>query len=342
MFANHAVRLHAFGLLIVGRYSISLMAVRFPGTYYAIIGDVLYLWRYDRQGIIQCSGFNFILDLPRFLVLLLIMQRFENRHWGLNPHIDDDFGHRPGHCMMTLRSTNDPGEDDISITLELSDQKAVTHFGLNGRATNMFSAKSRSLSDKEDDLVVKIFWPEVVRMSEPDILRRVYSIAEHNDDVKGHVPEFLWHKVFFEDSRGSCSTHDRLSKAQADHRTRWGQILACMVGDSEVCVSFQFSVGRLELDDLVYSRIQATLPCGGTESITETSALQISCTMKMPRGRLLVSSMTSTSHRLKGVFLQPSILAPSHLWRWRSSKTGHFGVKYHVRMNTTRNHLFGF
>jgi hypothetical protein len=42
-------------------------------------------WYFDRQDAIQCSGFNFIQDLPRFMVLLLIMQRLPCVEWGLHP-----------------------------------------------------------------------------------------------------------------------------------------------------------------------------------------------------------------------------------------------------------------
>ncbi|KAN0073650.1 hypothetical protein V8E55_012127 [Tylopilus felleus] len=171
MFTAHTARLHVFGLIVVG--------------------DVLYFWRYDRQGNIQCSGFNFIQDLPRFLVLLLAMQRFREQHWGLHPKIDPEFGPRPPSHKTTL--TGDEGEE-INVTLELSDKERVSHYGLNSRATNLFSIKSDKLSI-EDDLVVKLFWAEATRTSEPDILKRVYEIA-HDKDVEGHVPVMLWYKSF--------------------------------------------------------------------------------------------------------------------------------------------------
>ena len=110
-----------------------------------MIGDVLYFWRYDRQGTIQCSGFNFIQDLPRFLVLLLATQRFRERHWGLNPDIDPKFGPRPD-------LSGDKGEK-IDVTLELSDKERVTHYGLNSRAMNLFSVKSKKLSNKGDQVL---------------------------------------------------------------------------------------------------------------------------------------------------------------------------------------------
>lgn len=49
----------------------------------------LWIFYFDRQGIIQSDGINLLADLPRFLVLLLAFQRFDLEDWGvvtaLNP-----------------------------------------------------------------------------------------------------------------------------------------------------------------------------------------------------------------------------------------------------------------
>ena len=153
-----------------------------------MIGDVLHFWRYDRQGNIQCSGFNFIQDLPRFLILLLAMQRFREQHWGQHPKIDPEYGPRLPSHKTTL--TGDEGEE-INVTLELSGKERASHYGLNGWAKNLFSIKSDKLSTK-DDLVVKVFWAEATRTSKPDVLKRVYEVA-HDKDV---VPVMLWYKSF--------------------------------------------------------------------------------------------------------------------------------------------------
>ncbi|KAI6116673.1 hypothetical protein EDD17DRAFT_1510467 [Pisolithus thermaeus] len=119
-------------------------------------------------GLIIIGCFNFIQDLPRFLVLLLAMQRFENCHWGLNPHIDPRFGDCPKSLEVIF-----PDEQgrDIDITLELSSDERVAHIGLTGRSTNVFPAKSKALR-YEDDMVAKVFWAEESRRSEPEICRK--------------------------------------------------------------------------------------------------------------------------------------------------------------------------
>lgn len=158
--------------------------------------DLLYLWRYDRQGTIQCSALNFIMDLPRFLVLLLAMQRFQDHHWGLNRNIDPKFGDLPSPHKMTLCREQD---GEIKFTLDLSSKERVTHFGLNGRATNVIPVKSEQFYHL-DGLVAKLYWGQESRETEPNILEKVSEIAHGANDVEGHVPEMMFSHVFADSS----------------------------------------------------------------------------------------------------------------------------------------------
>ncbi|KAI6043696.1 PLC-like phosphodiesterase [Pisolithus marmoratus] len=71
-----------------------------------------------------------------------------------------------------------------------SDKHTVTRFVLNGQATNLFPVTSKVLSC-EDCLVAKVFWEEM-RKGEPKILKKVYEIAERDEDVKGHIPDIIY------------------------------------------------------------------------------------------------------------------------------------------------------
>ncbi|KAH7891077.1 hypothetical protein F5I97DRAFT_128414 [Phlebopus sp. FC_14] len=158
MFAAHTGRQHVLGLVVVG--------------------DLLYIWRYDRQGAIQCSAHNFIEDLPRFLVLLFAMQRFQDCHCGLNPSIDSKFEA----CSRSQLSSDEHS----------------------GPATNVFPATSKTHSS-EGPLIAKVFWAEESRKSEPDILKKVYEIAGNNnvkgrDDVEGHVPAMVCYQKYLHTS----------------------------------------------------------------------------------------------------------------------------------------------
>ncbi|KAG2360032.1 hypothetical protein BDR07DRAFT_173257 [Suillus spraguei] len=150
-----------------------------------VIDDVMWIWYYDRQEIIQSSGINFIQDLPRFMVLLFALQRFELEDWGRNK----DFipvqvdGKR---CHEFKIKDEELGE--VDLLLHTSHDERVTHYGLQGRATNVIPVTSEALAKKygnfQDGMVAKIFWGEASRTSEPAILEKVKEIAKVHDSVK--------------------------------------------------------------------------------------------------------------------------------------------------------------
>ncbi|KAG1805974.1 uncharacterized protein BJ212DRAFT_1486109 [Suillus subaureus] len=75
----------------------------------------------------------------------------------------------------------------------------VTHYGLQGRATNVVPVTSNALVKRyenlEDGMVAKIFWGGASRTNESKILKSV-EIAKVHDTVKDHIPELLWHHTF--------------------------------------------------------------------------------------------------------------------------------------------------
>ncbi|KAG2149146.1 uncharacterized protein EDB93DRAFT_1250070 [Suillus bovinus] len=123
-------------------------------------------WYHDRQGTVQCSGINFIQDLPRFMVLLYALQRFEVHDWDRNK----DFlpvqveGKR---CHESKIQDNDLGTVDLLLY--------TSH-------------------DERDGMVAKIFWGDEGRTSEPKILDKVEKIANVHSTVQGHITELLWHR----------------------------------------------------------------------------------------------------------------------------------------------------
>ena len=203
MFASHAGRQHVICLTIIGsRFS---CPTRMKKLTRVATGDLLYVWRYNRHRAIQCSALNFIKDLPRFLVLLLAMQRFHNRHWGLHPLIDPKFGELaeppPNSPVVTTMLINDREQGRVDVTLDWSSENRVSHYGLNGRATNVYPATSNKFASR-GNLVAKLFWTEESRTSEPEILKKVYEIAEKEPEVRNHVPDM----VFFHELPESSTT----------------------------------------------------------------------------------------------------------------------------------------
>jgi hypothetical protein len=157
----------------------------------------MWIWYYDRQGTIQSSGINFIEDLPRFMVLLYALQRFKLEDWGRNK----DFlpvQVEGKQCHEFKIKDKELGE--VDLLLHTSHDERVTHYGLQGRATNVIPVTSEALAKKythiQDGMVAKIFWGEASRISEPKILDRVKEIAKVHPTIQGHIPELLWHHAF--------------------------------------------------------------------------------------------------------------------------------------------------
>ncbi|OAX31445.1 hypothetical protein K503DRAFT_777572, partial [Rhizopogon vinicolor AM-OR11-026] len=159
--------------------------------------ETIYIWYFDRQNAIQCSGFNFVRDPVRFLVLLLAMQRLPYAQWGHNLTFEVE----PEEKIEV--------EDEVLGTVDLkfnfSCPDRTTHYGLRGRATNVFPVESTQLSrlarnlssrNNTDELVAKIYWPEESRQSEAEILEEVHSIADGQPKVMDHVPDVIWSHTF--------------------------------------------------------------------------------------------------------------------------------------------------
>lgn len=191
-----------------GFYAAEMFAANIAVTHLLnliIVDNIVWVWYYDRQGIIQSSGINFMKDLPRFMVLLYALQRFNLSDWGRNTEFDEVV--EQGVHKTTLNGVvvkegvhkTDLG--GVDLVIHASSKERVTHYGLQGRATNVFPVTSEKLSTefpdiKKDRMVAKIFWAEEDRISEPEILKKVDEIAAKESDVEGHVPQLLWYCRF--------------------------------------------------------------------------------------------------------------------------------------------------
>ncbi|KAH7909633.1 hypothetical protein BJ138DRAFT_206512 [Hygrophoropsis aurantiaca] len=164
-----------------------------------IIDDLLYIWYLDRQQAIQCYGFNFVQDLPRFLVLLLVMDRLTEKQWGINGTFEIGETKR-----MAL------GNEHDKVVMVLGSPVSI-HFGLRGRATNVYSISELEMSGDTpypqlisgDKYVVKIFWSEESRENEPELIKKAHAIAQTEPDVIGHLPEPVWWSKFPDTSTAS-------------------------------------------------------------------------------------------------------------------------------------------
>jgi hypothetical protein len=72
MFAANLAATRVINLIVVGKsfrsFTVDCALIK------AFLDDILWIWYYDRRGIIQSSGINFLTDCPRFMVLLYALQ----------------------------------------------------------------------------------------------------------------------------------------------------------------------------------------------------------------------------------------------------------------------------
>ncbi|KAG1893871.1 uncharacterized protein F5891DRAFT_1256959 [Suillus fuscotomentosus] len=132
------------------------------------------------------------------MVPLYALQRIDLYNWGR------DKESLPVQVQVQGKRCHDFENKDekfgeVDLLLHTSHDERVTHYGLQGRSTNVVPITSESLTKKHSifqDVMVKIIWREASRTSEPDILGKVKETAEAHDTVKDHTPQLLWHHKF--------------------------------------------------------------------------------------------------------------------------------------------------
>jgi len=145
-------------------------------------------------------------DLPHFLLLLLILQRFDGAKWGYFTDCPQS-GVRLEPKGKTL--TYSFGADKATgerITVVFYPQLHNIHLGntLIGRGTSVIggrmgpSPESTGLGDADklregNDMVVKTYWPEEKRTSEVEILKKAREYGEGIDFIGDHIPEMVCH-----------------------------------------------------------------------------------------------------------------------------------------------------
>lgn len=178
------------------------------------VDEVAYVWWYDNQGAIQSYGIDFIKDLPPFLVLLLCFERFSFKHWGIISEFVYSQQKALDRCQLSFPGVpSSPGMIPSSVEVDITlDNKIRGHYGIKGRATQMLLATSISADPRDDsvgppgdkkkslegqELVVKVYWPEVARAGEAEIIEKALQIAGKSD-FKRHLPDLICSRDFDE------------------------------------------------------------------------------------------------------------------------------------------------
>jgi hypothetical protein len=121
----------------------------------------------------------------------MCFQRFSLENWGYMSKFKS--------CGEGKYTLSLPGSVDSLVEILVDEENKLRgHFGLKGRATHVLHANSHSIdphdvnkSLNDRDLVAKVYWPEVSRITEVEIIEAAQLIGKTNPDVKDHIPVII-------------------------------------------------------------------------------------------------------------------------------------------------------
>lgn len=94
------------------------------------LDDVVHVWWYNNESIIQSHGINFVQDLPQCLVLLLCFEHFTPKYWGIILNFKFT-GQETDKCLLSLSLS--PPLSAVDIVIDLTN-KIQDHFRIVGHA----------------------------------------------------------------------------------------------------------------------------------------------------------------------------------------------------------------
>jgi hypothetical protein len=170
-------------------------------------GTSIHLTWIDRQNVIESRVIDLVDDLPHFLLLLLILQRFDDAKWGYFTECPDSgLKVGPGVRLTTVSFVGDETGQDTEITFYPEEHEIYSGMTLIGRGTCVIGSRMGPPPETTElgydtnalrggnDLVAKIYWPEENRASEVEILKRARKYGEKINLIGDHIPEIIRHR----------------------------------------------------------------------------------------------------------------------------------------------------
>ncbi|KAK1221272.1 hypothetical protein PQX77_015932 [Marasmius sp. AFHP31] len=204
---------HTHPVLQVFGYGAEMMNAGFDRAHamnWLITDTVLHLWHFDREGPIQTSGFDFILELPYFLAFLYLLQRFQTKHWGFIPEMRSD--------GTSLRYPT-PGKDEEKSVFEFDVPASETYtntYGLSGRCTR---TKAGTFMHDQRKGILKLSFPEISRESESSIIKEATKRCEQDEATLACLPEVIYTQDFDDYNTSRIRTRLRLPLVAKRART---------------------------------------------------------------------------------------------------------------------------
>jgi len=146
-------------------------------------------------------------DLPRFLLLLLILQRFDDAKWGYFTECPQSgLKVEPTAELFTTSfvAEEETGQE-ITTFFYPDDHEIYLGTTLIRRGTNVIGGRRAHLPEitelrntsnlrEGNDLAVKIYWPEEGRTSEVEILKKAKEYGKKINFIGNHLPEVICHR----------------------------------------------------------------------------------------------------------------------------------------------------
>ncbi|KAJ7592390.1 hypothetical protein C8J56DRAFT_745552, partial [Mycena floridula] len=139
----------------------------------------LHLWHYDRESAIQSTGLNIIKDLPYFVALIMLFQRFPNLMWG---HSDR---------FSTTGKVTTIRIDGKTYT---SEEDRTTRYTLNGRGT--VTLRLCQSGESEYTAILKTSFPDKNRLSEVEAIKKCVQLANGDAMILDHIPKIIGSEDF--------------------------------------------------------------------------------------------------------------------------------------------------
>ena len=169
-------------------------------------GGSIYLTWIDQQNTIESQAIDLVDDLPYFLLLLLVLQRFNNAKWGYfmecpQSHLKMVPVAKPPTASFTGHDTTN---QETEVFFHPYNDVVYPGRGLVGHGTNIIGGRAEQQPDVTElnldelqtgnDLAVKIYWPEEDRMSEVEILKEARECGKEISFISNHIPKLVCHR----------------------------------------------------------------------------------------------------------------------------------------------------
>jgi hypothetical protein len=165
-------------------------------------GPLVRIQWFDRQGLIESRDFNLTEDLPRFLLLLLILQRLDGTRSGSFKDCSESGFHTRGSIATATFKDERTTEERTFVFYPEHDKMNRVDRKFTGRAMFVFGAREGPVPSeppgrdvdkirKGNGHVLKVCWLEDDHPGEVDVIKKAREYGEGIDLIENHIPDMV-------------------------------------------------------------------------------------------------------------------------------------------------------